>query len=486
LKPLSGLDSLFLHLETPATPMHVGAVHLLERPPRSGDFLLRVRRHVAKRMHLSPVFTRQLANMPLDFANPVWVRAEQVDLERHVVRVMLPPPGSIAQLEAAVARLHAQPLDRSRPLWRFHVIEGLRDGGLGFYTKIHHATLDGASGVALAQALLDVAPTPRAVEPPRRRRPDQPGLVALVGTALRVSGSQTASLVRQLPTMARVVAKLLGSSTGFSRNLAFGPRAPFNRVIDAGRSFATASLSVADVRRIAAAHDVTLNDVVLALVSGALRRYLAAHGGIPSKSLVAAMPVSLREAGNVEATTLATMTLASLASQINDPIERLRAIHASTRAAKEVTRQLKGVIPTDFPSLGLPWLLSAAAGVYGRSSLADRIPPIANLVVSNVPGPDMPLYLAGARLKTYWPVSIVEHGLGLNITLQSYAGSLDFGILAARVGMPDARPLARGLHDALEELMGATDAMSAARTPKLRLATGPRRGAAGAGSGSSN
>jgi hypothetical protein len=168
--------------------------------------------------------------------------------------------------------------------------------------------------------------------------------------------------------------------------------------------------------------------------------------------LIAAVPVSLREAGNTEATTLATMTLASLATQIADPLERLRAIAQSTRAAKEVTRALKGVIPTDFPSLGLPWLLSAAATLYGRSTLADRLPPLANLVVSNVPGPDAPLYMAGARLLTYWPVSIVEHGLGLNITLQSYAGSLDFGILAARIGIGDARPLARALHESLAEL----------------------------------
>jgi WS/DGAT/MGAT family acyltransferase len=460
LKPLSGLDSLFLHLETPATPMHVGAVHLLERPRGGGDYLLRVRRHVARRLHLSPVFTRQLANMPLDFANPVWVRADAVDLERHVVRVTLPAPGTLAQLEAAVARLHAQPLDRGRPLWRFHVIEGLADRGLAFYTKIHHATLDGASGVALAHALLDLTPAPRMVEPARRRGRDAPGLVTLVGTALRTSGAQTVNLVRSLPALARVAARLATGSTGFSRNLAFGPRTAFNRVIDGSRSFATASLPIHEIKALAAAHGATLNDVVLALVSGALRRYLRTRGGIPAKSLVVAMPVSLREAGNTEATTLATMTLASLATHLADPLERLRAIQASTRAAKEVTRQLKGVIPTDFPSLGLPWLLSAAAGLYGRSSLADRLPPIANLVVSNVPGPEAPLYLAGARLKTYWPVSIVEHGLGLNITLQSYAGSLDFGILAARVGIADARPLARGLHDALAELQRTANAPS--------------------------
>jgi diacylglycerol O-acyltransferase len=217
---------------------------------------------------------------------------------------------------------------------------------------------------------------------------------------------------------------------------------------------------------------------VLSLVGGALRDYFRTRGGVPAKSLVVAMPVSLREAGNTEATTLATMTLASLATNIADPLERLRAVQASTQAAKEVTRQLKGLIPTDFPSLGLPWLLSAAASLYGRTSLANRIPPIANLVVSNVPGPDVPLYLAGARLKTYWPVSIVEHGLGLNITLQSYAGSLEFGIIAARVGVPDARPLARGLEHAFAELQSASDARTSALAPKparARKATPPRR-----------
>jgi len=463
MKPLSGLDSLFLHLETPATPMHVGALHRLEPPRGRGDYLARVRRHVAGRLHLSPVFTRQLAPMPLGFANPVWVRAEQVDLDKHIVRVTLPPPGSHAQLEAAVARLHARPLDRARPLWRFHVIDGLADGGLAFYTKIHHATLDGASGVALAHALLDVTPAPRKVPAARPRRGEQPGLVALVGTALRTSGVQTADLARRLPTLARALARLATSNTGFARNLTFGPRTPFNRAIDGGRTFATASLPLAAVKRLAAAHDATLNDVVLALIAGALRRYLQPRTGIPRKALTVAMPVSLREAGNTEATTLATMTLVTLATHIADPLERLQAIAQSTRAAKEVTRALRGVIPTDFPSLGLPWLLGAAAALYGRSALADRLPPLANLVVSNVPGPDVPLYLAGARLLSYWPVSIVEHGLGLNITLQSYAGSLDFGIVAARVGMPDARPLARGLEAALQEMTDAGAAAGATR-----------------------
>jgi diacylglycerol O-acyltransferase len=457
LKPLSGLDALFLHLETPATPMHVGAVHLLQLPKGfRGDFVAAVKRHVAKRLALSSVFTRQLASMPLNFANPVWVRADHVDLDRHILRIRLPRPGTQRQLEAAVARLHAQCMPRDRPLWAFHVIEGLRSGEVGFYTKIHHATLDGASGVALAHALLDLTARPRRVDAKPGRGGEHPSLTDLVGAAVRASGAQGLRIVKQLPQIAGALAKLAaGGGTGFGRNLAFGPRTAFNGQIDAPRSFATASLPLERTRQIAAAHGATLNEVVLTVIGGALRRYLATHGGVPRKSLIAAVPVSLREAGNTEATTLATMTLASLATDVADPVERLAEVRKASTAAKAVMQQLRGVMPTDFPSLGVPWLLSAAAAVYGRLGLANRIPPIANLVVSNVPGPPAPLYLAGALLKTYWPVSIVEHGVGLNITLQSYAGSLDFGLLAARSAVPDLHRLARGLLEAFAEIEAA-------------------------------
>ncbi len=457
MKPLSGLDALFLHLETPATPMHVGAVHLLELPERyRGDFVVDVKRHVAKRLPLSPVFTRQLATMPLNFANPVWVRADKVDLDKHIHRIQLPKPGTQRQLEATVARLHAKCMPRDRPLWAFHVIEGLQSGGLALYTKVHHATLDGASGVAFAQALLDITPKPRKVERMPKREGEHPSLGDLVGTAVRVTGSRGVQLVKQLPQLASALAKLAtGAGTGFSRNLAFGPRTAFNGQIDAGRSFATASLPLDRVKQVASAHGATINEVVLTVIGGALRDYLEAHGGVPKKSLIAAVPVSLREAGNTEATTLATMTLASLATDVADPAARLVEVRAASAAAKAVMKQLRGAVSTDFPSLGLPWLLSAGAAVYGRLGIANRIPPLANLVVSNVPGPPMPFYLAGARLKSYWPVSIVEHGLGLNITLQSYAGSLDFGLLAARCGLPDVHRLARGLLDAFAELEAA-------------------------------
>ena len=197
---------------------------------------------------------------------------------------------------------------------------------------------------------------------------------------------------------------------------------------------------------------MTVNDVVLAVVSGALRRHLACHGGLPAEPMIAAVPVSLREAGNTDATTLATMSRMGLATDVADALARLRAIHAGSGRTKTLTRELRSIIPTDLPSIGMPWLFGAAAALYGRARLADRIPPLANLVVSNFPGPTVPLYLAGARLLTWWPLSIVEHGLGLNVTVQSYAGSLEFGVVAARSALRDPDMFVGAMREAFAEL----------------------------------
>ena len=245
------------------------------------------------------------------------------------------------------------------------------------------------------------------------------------------------------------------------RSRAFGPRTPLNVSITGERSFAAVSLPLDEVKRVARAHDAKLNDVVLALCSGALRRHLSRHGGIPREPLIAGMPFSLREAGNTEYSTQATMTLVNLATDIADPVQRLRAIRDAAGAIKSVAGRAKSVIPTDTPSLGAPWLLGGLAALYGRSKLADRLPPIMNVVISNVPGPAAPLYAAGARMRTYWPLSIVEHGVGLNITVVSYCGALDFGLVAARCAVPDVHPLARAIEEAHAELLGLHDASRA-------------------------
>jgi diacylglycerol O-acyltransferase len=192
--------------------------------------------------------------------------------------------------------------------------------------------------------------------------------------------------------------------------------------------------------------------VVLALCSGALRRYLKRNASIPRKSLIASMPISLREQGNTEMRTQATLSLVSLATNVADPLKRLRAIRDSAGATKSVARQAKSVIPTDFPLIGVPWILGALASLYGRSKVVDTLPVLANVLVSNVPGPPVPLYVSGFRMSAYWPLSIVEHGVGLNITLMSYAGTLFLGFVVARNAVPDVRELADDFMAAYEEM----------------------------------
>ena len=473
MKPLSGLDGSFLHLETEATPMHVASLHVFDLPPGyRGDFHADVKKLMARRLHLAPVFQRRLAPMPLAFANPVWVHDAHVDLDWHVQRATLPAPGGQAELEDMAARLHGELLDRTRPLWRLYVFDGLpeRDGirQAGYYIKAHHAVLDGQAGVLLAQALFDTSPKPRVVRKPAREEPDEhPGAAALAAAALRHDAGQYIKLVRHLPEVLRTLGGLFGTSGAGSAgaaapraggNFALGPHTALNVPITGERGFAGLSLPMAELKRLAAAHDAKLNDIVLALAAGALRRWLAQHGGVPRKPLIAAMPVSLRAAGDTEYTTRATMTLVNLHTHVAHPIRRLHAIRDAAGAAKALTGRAKNIMPTDFPSIAWPWLLHGLALAYGRSGLAGALPPIANVIISNVPGPVEPLYAAGARMRTYWPMSIPEHGVGLNLTVMSYAGALGFGFTTARAAVPDARALARALEAAYEELRGATAA----------------------------
>jgi WS/DGAT/MGAT family acyltransferase len=236
------------------------------------------------------------------------------------------------------------------------------------------------------------------------------------------------------------------------RSVSFGPRTSLNVVITPERGFATAAVPRDVLKAIAAANEATVNDVVLALCSGALRRYLKRNASIPRKSLIASMPISLREQGNTDFRTQATLSLVSLATNIADPLKRLRAIRDSAGATKTVARRAKSFIPTDFPLIGVPWILGALASLYGRSRVIDMLPVLANVLVSNVPGPSVPLYVDGLRMTGYWPLSIVEHGVGLNITLVGYAGNLFLGFVVARNAVPDARQLADDFLDAYEEL----------------------------------
>jgi len=440
---LSGIDASFLHLETPETPMHVGSLLLLDLPRGyQGDFYEDVKAMLGKRLHLSPILTRKLAQMPFELAEPVWIDDDDIDLDYHVRSTTLRRPGTMAQLEQLIARLHASLLDRSRPLWEAYVIDGLENGQIAFYFKAHHSGVDGKSGAELAKVLYDTTPQIREVPPPRRKRTSgqyQLGVTELLQAAATNAAQQYRKLAELLPTAAKafstaasVVASQRTEKGGRSLDLGLAPNTILNDSITNQRSYSTMSLPLANVKSLGKRVGGTVNTIVMAMCSIALHRFLKERGLLPKEPLIAMVPVSLRAEGDSAMNNQVTMVRVELATDIDDLPTRFKAIHASSEAAKAVVRELKPVLGVNIPITGSPWLMTGLASLLGRSNLASRLPAAGNVVISNVPGPPMQLYVAGARIAHYFPVSIPYHGSALNITVQSYAGLLDFGLTACR------------------------------------------------------
>jgi WS/DGAT/MGAT family acyltransferase len=468
MKQLSGLDATFLYLETAEMPMHVGALHVFELPAGyKGKFVTALRKHIEHRLPVAGVLRRKLWWMPLNLANPAWVDADP-DLKAHIVEIKLEKGSGVPELEAAVSRLHPVLLDRKRPLWKMHVFEGLAPGANGLkrvalYTQLHHAAVDGQAAVALANAILDVTPQPRAIEarPSKRTKTFRLEMTEMLRGVLGNQAQKVAEIVRNLPATVGTLKNAAGAAVSASKlltgkdrpsNLALAPRTPLNMSITAGRAFASVTLPLPELKEIGRAFDATINDMVLMVCSSALRRYFAKKRILPRKSLIAAVPITLREKGDTSADNQASMSFISLGTNIADPKKRLAHVKAATAAMKSTMGKLKSVLPTDFPSLGVPWLIEAATALYGKAKIADRIPQVANVVISNVPGPPLPLYMAGARMLTNYPTSIVVHGMALNITVQSYDKSLDFGLMADAAAMPDVRELADAITIAFDDL----------------------------------
>lgn len=468
MQQLSGLDATFLYLETAQMPMHVGALHVFELPTGyPGRFVTALRKHIASRLPVAPVLRRRLWWMPLNLANPAWVDAEP-DLRRHIVEIKLPKGAGLPALEAEVSRLHSVLLDRERPLWKMHVFEGLAPGAnghrrVGLYTQLHHAAVDGQAAVALANAIMDLSPVPRAIESrsSRRNKVFRLEMTEMLRGVLGNQAQKVAEIVRGLPatvgTLKNAASRAISGSAllggkGGPSNLTLAPRTPLNVSVTTGRAFAAVTLPLAEVKALGRAHGATINDMVLMLCSSALRRHYAKRRQLPRKSLVAAVPITLREAGDTSPDNQASMSLVSLGTNIADTRKRLAHVQAATASMKSTMGDLKSILPTDFPSLGVPWLIEAATKLYGKARVADRIPQVANLVISNVPGPPVPLYMAGAKMLTNYPTSIVVHGLALNITVQSYDRSLDFGFMADGQALPDVRELADAIVIAFDDL----------------------------------
>ena len=481
MKLLPGLDASFLHLETPQMPMHVGALHNFELPADyKGDFLADMRRHMAARLVLAPALRQKLVKMPLNLSNPTWVDDEP-DLDQHVVGITLPKGSGQAELEAQVGLLHPVLLDRRRPLWKFHVFDGLADGPGGtkrfaMYTQLHHSAVDGQAAVALGQAILDLSPAGREVDQQRKGKLRRElGLADMLRGVIGNQAALVLDAVKAIPgtvgvlsqmasqkvgdaaggTMASILARLKGqgaSARGKSvSNLALAPRTRLNTTVSATRAFASISLPLAALNATRRKHKASLNDAVLMVCSGALRRHFLKHGPLPRKSLVAGVPVSTRAKGDTSSNNQATMTVVSLGTHIADPAKRLVHVLAATAAMKNNLGAMKSLMPTDFPSLGVPWLMESLSTLYAKARVADRLPAIANVTISNVPGPTVPLYMAGAAMLTNYPTSIVVHGVALNITVQTYNESLEFGLIACGKAMPEVAELARHVQAAFDE-----------------------------------
>jgi WS/DGAT/MGAT family acyltransferase len=488
MQQLSALDTAFLSMETARQFGHVCSLVILDASASaSGDIHADLLRAFDARQHLLGVYRRRLAMVPLGLDRPYWVDDPDLDLDFHIRALALPAPGDDAQLGEQIARIIARPLDRSRPLWEWYVITGIEGGRVGLLTKLHHATIDGASGVELIQLLLETeaaAPVPARDRELERWVPEAPpsaaGLLArtaigyatrpvkmvelqvqFLRTAARLTGNP---VFRQLAVAAMPGLKALRRRAGepveatVPPTLTAGPApaTPWNRSISAHRRFAFRTLRLADAQAVKQAFGVTVNDVVMALCAGALRRYLAERDGLPLKSLVAMVPISVRQQAHAgEFTNRVTGTVVPIHTDLDDPVERLRAIHASMAAAKELNEAIPATILTDVTEFVPPALAAQASRLSTRIRIADRMQPPFNLTISNVPGPRVPLYLGGAPMEHFYPVSVVAEGQGLNMTVQSYLDNLDFGLVGDRDLVPDLWELCDGLTDAMDELLTA-------------------------------
>jgi diacylglycerol O-acyltransferase len=441
-------DAVFLSIETPSSGGHVGALMILE-PAAARPFDFEgLRDHIAARIALVPRFGWKLQPVLLGLDRPYWVEAEGFDPRAHVTRTAVPAPGSMQQVTALAARLHAQPLDRSRPLWEVWCIEGLEGGRVGVYLKTHHCLVDGAGGAGLAEVLADLRPgassLPIVPEAYREAPPTAPGALEIVTRAVRNGVERPLRLVEHLGRGLRdLVASRGEEATGVVERLSF------NRTIGRRRAFATNSLELERVRALKKHFDVKLNDVVLAIVGSAVHHWLRDRNELPEQPLVAMCPVSTRAGAEGLGNQITSMAV-SLETDRPDPINRLRAIHELSQRAKEaVSRGSFDWIAT----LGESLVPAAAALMVRLTDLAGDASPLpANFVVSNVRATPMPLYMNGARIESMMPMSMLAVGQGLNVTVVSYCDRIDVGIIVDPELISDPWALAEYFPLALEEL----------------------------------
>jgi diacylglycerol O-acyltransferase len=480
---VSNLDAAMMYAETPEMPMHTMGILILETENEPGTDtgeaspFERTRQLFAERVHLIPPFRRRMVQGPLQIGDPHWIEDPAFDLDRHLVHVLLPSPGGMSELCEFVGAFAGECLERDRPLWRAAFVEGLEGGKLALVMKIHHAAMDGGRSAAIAGELMDMSPEGRVIPPPDEPWvPDrEPTIPWLAADTLRTLAGKPRRAIEAATRMATAVREKGRSQPAESRDtdafektpLFEAPPTPFNGALTPNRSVAFADVSLEDVKAIKRAFGTTVNDVVLAACCASLRSWLHAHGGLPERPLAASVPVSVRRDGDQDGNRVSIIRV-HLPIQTDDPVERLMAIHEeTTRQKKRHQKGGGGDVLKDFAELlnniTVPWMATHLVGFFSSRHLADRLPPLWNLIISNIAGPPVPLYTTGTRLTHLFPLGPVQQGSGLNITVMSVVDRLCFGALACTEMVPDVQDVATGFAREIEALKERIE--SPGRTP---------------------
>ena len=484
MERLSGLDASFLYLETPTHHMHVALTLVFDPSTVPGGYSFeRMKASIGARIPLAPVFRRRLVEVPFRLGHPVWIDDPDFHIDDHVRLTAVPRPGGLQQLADLAGEIAGHQLDRNRPLWEMWVAEGVSGGRIGLIAKMHHSTVDGVSGAELLSVLFDLEPNPapQAVPPASAVDARVPSGIELVSQAMVARSMRPWEITRDLVRTGQRVLGVRRVRIGSGHRTGPGkaalplsaPRVSFNSAVTRRRSVALTSIGLEDVKRLKRSTGTTVNDVVLAVCTGALRSFLLDGDELPDKPLVAVVPISVRpDLDDPKGSNQVSAMFVQLPVDIEHPIERLMAIHEGTEGAKEEHNALGADMLQNWAEHATPNVFASAARFYSRMRLANVHRPIANLVISNVPGPDFPLYLAGAELKAGFPLGPVMDGMGVNITAMSYRGVLYWGIMACPETIPMVGDLTDAVPVALDELLEAAGQERSTYRPDATLAHG--------------
>jgi WS/DGAT/MGAT family acyltransferase len=468
MQQLSGLDASFLYFETPRSPMHIGAIQIYDQTVLPGGVqgFTSIVKQIESRLHMARTFRQKLATVPFGLDHPYWIEDKDFDIEFHIRHIRLPQPGDWRQLCIQVARLHARPLDLSKPLWEFTVIEGLDNieglpsGCYAIVTKIHHACIDGVSGVDMIEAIHDVDPAHPNIKPIEKpwqgeNEPNPAELLTRASINNALMPFRLAEVAaRTIPAIGRLTRGVMERRFEATKPV---PRTRFNTTITPHRVVEGRSFDLKEVRTIkSVVPGATVNDVIVSVCGGALRRYLAAKNELPAQSMIAMAPISVRSKDQRGAmgNQVAAMSV-SIGTHIDDPLDRLEAVHADTKSSKEMTQAVGAKLMTDYSQFIPSTTAALAARLYTRLGMADRTNPPFNCVITNVPGPQIPLYCAGAPMVAQFGLGPLFDGMGLIFPVVSYCGKISISVTSCREMMPDPEFFARCLEDSYAALKSA-------------------------------